>query len=124
MMESVKEHLKNSLYDLRKDELKEFQWHLRNDYKFPASGLEEADVLDTVDKMVEPMSRRTTGGAPETVEASERRNRKHDCERTAGGHRFFPTAFVSRSARRPAAVPPPLYRRAACRFITASGTHL
>ncbi|XP_056613872.1 NACHT, LRR and PYD domains-containing protein 3-like [Triplophysa dalaica] len=47
------ELLKNSLYDLRKDELKEFQWHLRNDYKFPASGLEEADVLDTVDKMVE-----------------------------------------------------------------------
>ncbi|XP_056615472.1 NACHT, LRR and PYD domains-containing protein 3-like [Triplophysa dalaica] len=47
------ELLKNSLNDLRKDELKEFQWHLRNDYKFPASGLVEADVLDTVDKMVE-----------------------------------------------------------------------
>ncbi|KAA0721531.1 Nucleotide-binding oligomerization domain-containing protein 2 [Triplophysa tibetana] len=52
-MASVKELLKKSLYDLRKDDLKEFQWHMRNDYKFPASGLEEADVLDTVDKMVE-----------------------------------------------------------------------
>ncbi|KAA0721528.1 Nucleotide-binding oligomerization domain-containing protein 2 [Triplophysa tibetana] len=52
-MASVKELLKKTLYDLRKDDLKEFQWHLRNDYGFPASGLEEADVLDTVDKMVE-----------------------------------------------------------------------
>ncbi|KAA0721536.1 NACHT, LRR and PYD domains-containing protein 4E NALP-epsilon [Triplophysa tibetana] len=52
-MASVKELLKKTLYDLRKDDLKEFQWHLRNDYKFPAFGLEEADVLDTVDKMVE-----------------------------------------------------------------------
>ncbi|KAI7793002.1 putative NACHT [Triplophysa rosa] len=52
-MASASHLLKNSLYDLKKDELKEFQWHLRNDYKFPASELEKADVLDTADKMVE-----------------------------------------------------------------------
>ena len=73
------------------------------------------------------MSRRTTGGAPEAVEASEWRNRKHVCRRCAGGSRFLkaaaaflplfksgcrlPTAFVPRPARGTTAVPPPLYQR-------------
>ncbi|KAI7790423.1 protein NLRC3-like [Triplophysa rosa] len=48
-MAFVKELLKNSLYNLRKDELKEFQWHLRNYCKIPVSQLEKADVFDTVD---------------------------------------------------------------------------
>ncbi|XP_056608877.1 NACHT, LRR and PYD domains-containing protein 12-like, partial [Triplophysa dalaica] len=52
-MGSVKELLKNSLNDLRKEQLKEFQWHLKNDYKVPVSHLEKADVLDTVDRMVQ-----------------------------------------------------------------------
>ncbi|KAA0706364.1 NACHT, LRR and PYD domains-containing protein 4E NALP-epsilon [Triplophysa tibetana] len=53
MMGSIKELLKNSLNDLRKEQLKEFQWHLKNDYKVPVSHLENADVLDTVDRMVQ-----------------------------------------------------------------------
>ncbi|XP_056598307.1 NACHT, LRR and PYD domains-containing protein 3-like [Triplophysa dalaica] len=53
MMASVKKLLIDSLDDLDKAQLKRFRCYLRNDYKFPASGLEEADVLDTVDKMVE-----------------------------------------------------------------------
>ncbi|XP_056598368.1 protein NLRC3-like [Triplophysa dalaica] len=52
-MASVKKLLIDSLYDLDKAQLKRFRCFLRDDYKFPASGLEEADVLDTVDKMVE-----------------------------------------------------------------------
>ncbi|XP_056624739.1 NACHT, LRR and PYD domains-containing protein 3-like [Triplophysa dalaica] len=53
MMASVKKFLIDSLDDLDKAQLKRFQWHLKNDHKLPASGLEEADVLDTVDKMAE-----------------------------------------------------------------------
>ncbi|KAA0712568.1 Nucleotide-binding oligomerization domain-containing protein 2 [Triplophysa tibetana] len=52
-MASIKKLLIDSLDDLDKAQLKRFRCYLRDDYKFPASGLEEADVLDTVDKMVE-----------------------------------------------------------------------
>ncbi|XP_059411092.1 protein NLRC3-like [Carassius carassius] len=54
-MASVKELLVNSLNELVKDDLKKFQWYL-NDHKpqgIPKSEMENADVLDTVDKMVE-----------------------------------------------------------------------
>uniref|UniRef100_A0A8C2JMM7 Uncharacterized protein n=1 Tax=Cyprinus carpio TaxID=7962 RepID=A0A8C2JMM7_CYPCA len=51
-MASVKELLKNSLRDLVKDDLKQFQWHLKNDKCISNSEMENADVLDTVDRMV------------------------------------------------------------------------
>uniref|UniRef100_A0A8C1LY43 Pyrin domain-containing protein n=1 Tax=Cyprinus carpio TaxID=7962 RepID=A0A8C1LY43_CYPCA len=46
--------LLNSLKDLREAELKEFQWHLKNDHEsISESEMEKADRLKTVDKMVE-----------------------------------------------------------------------
>lgn len=53
MMASVLELLKDSLNELMKDQLKEFRWELKNHYGISASELENADVLDTVDKIVE-----------------------------------------------------------------------
>ncbi|KAL0152592.1 hypothetical protein M9458_052315 [Cirrhinus mrigala] len=45
--------LKNSLMDLVKAELKEFRWHLENDHEcISNSEMEEADIFDTVNKMV------------------------------------------------------------------------
>ncbi|XDV17041.1 hypothetical protein PO909_016492 [Leuciscus waleckii] len=51
-MASVKELLVNSLRDLGKDELKEFQWYLKNHERISTSEMENADVFDTVDTMV------------------------------------------------------------------------
>ncbi|XP_048039891.1 NACHT, LRR and PYD domains-containing protein 3-like isoform X2 [Megalobrama amblycephala] len=52
-MGSVKDLLKNSLKDLVEAELKEFQWQLVNDHEcITKSEMENADRLDTVDKMV------------------------------------------------------------------------
>lgn len=51
-MASVKEQLVNSLKELVKDDLKEFQWHLKNHECVSTSEMENTDVLDTVDKMV------------------------------------------------------------------------
>uniref|UniRef100_A0A8C1LT57 Pyrin domain-containing protein n=1 Tax=Cyprinus carpio TaxID=7962 RepID=A0A8C1LT57_CYPCA len=53
MMASVKELLRNSLNELIKDDLRTFQWYLKNHKGIPESEMEKADVLDTVDKMVE-----------------------------------------------------------------------
>ncbi|XP_056624085.1 NACHT, LRR and PYD domains-containing protein 12-like isoform X2 [Triplophysa dalaica] len=53
MMASVSELLKDSLNELIKDQLKEFRWELKSHYGISASELENADVLDTVDKIVE-----------------------------------------------------------------------
>ncbi|KAG1926880.1 protein NLRC3-like [Pimephales promelas] len=53
-MASVKELLLNSLEDLREDHLKKFQWHLENDQeRITKSDMENADRMNTVDKMVE-----------------------------------------------------------------------
>uniref|UniRef100_A0A9J8BH63 Pyrin domain-containing protein n=1 Tax=Cyprinus carpio carpio TaxID=630221 RepID=A0A9J8BH63_CYPCA len=53
-MASDKVLLLNSLKDLREAELKEFQWHLKNDHEsISESEMEKADRLKTVDKMVE-----------------------------------------------------------------------
>ncbi|XP_016119237.1 protein NLRC3-like, partial [Sinocyclocheilus grahami] len=51
-MVSVKELLVNSLKDLVKDDLKQFQWYLKNHCHVSNSEMENADVLDTVDKTV------------------------------------------------------------------------
>ncbi|KAL1277243.1 hypothetical protein QQF64_023916 [Cirrhinus molitorella] len=52
-MACVKEILKNSLMNLLKAERKEFLWHLENDHEcISISELEEADIIDTVNKMV------------------------------------------------------------------------
>ncbi|ROL53946.1 Apoptosis-associated speck-like protein containing a CARD [Anabarilius grahami] len=52
-MASVKDLLKNSLNDLGDDELKAFKWELENGYEgIKKSDVENADRLDTVDKMV------------------------------------------------------------------------
>ncbi|CAM4458565.1 unnamed protein product [Leuciscus chuanchicus] len=51
-MASVKEQLVNSLKELVKDDLKQFQWHLKNHECVSTSEMENADILDTVDKMV------------------------------------------------------------------------
>ncbi|XP_067296751.1 NACHT, LRR and PYD domains-containing protein 3-like [Pseudorasbora parva] len=51
-MASVKELLVNSLKELVKDDLKEFQWHVKNHECVSASEMENTDILDTVDKMV------------------------------------------------------------------------
>jgi len=49
---SVEELLLKSLKNLETEELKEFQWYLRNQKQLPASELENADRIKTVDKMV------------------------------------------------------------------------
>ncbi|XP_051743020.1 NACHT, LRR and PYD domains-containing protein 3-like isoform X2 [Ctenopharyngodon idella] len=52
-MTSVNDLLKNSLKDLGDAELKEFQWQLEKDHEcITKSEMENADRLDTVDKMV------------------------------------------------------------------------
>ncbi|XP_048035531.1 NACHT, LRR and PYD domains-containing protein 12-like [Megalobrama amblycephala] len=52
-MASVEELLEESLNELKIAELKKFQWHLKNDHKHISnSDMENADILDTVDKMV------------------------------------------------------------------------
>ncbi|KAI2668958.1 NLR family CARD domain-containing protein 3 [Labeo rohita] len=51
-MASTKELLVNSLKDLVKDDLKQFRWYLKNHWHISNSDIENADVLDTVDKMV------------------------------------------------------------------------
>ncbi|XP_056100937.1 NACHT, LRR and PYD domains-containing protein 12-like isoform X1 [Rhinichthys klamathensis goyatoka] len=51
-MASVKEQLVKSLKELVKDDLKEFQWYLKNHECVSTSEMENTDVLDTVDKMV------------------------------------------------------------------------
>lgn len=50
-MASVKELLLNSLKELEKSDLKEFQWRLKDKY-IPKSCIENADIFKTVDKMV------------------------------------------------------------------------
>ncbi|KAL1281534.1 hypothetical protein QQF64_000337 [Cirrhinus molitorella] len=52
-MASVKELLVNSLEELLGAELKTFQWHLKNGGHASASEMEKADILNTVDKLVE-----------------------------------------------------------------------
>ncbi|XP_067259555.1 uncharacterized protein [Chanodichthys erythropterus] len=52
MIASVKELLMNSLRELGKDELKHFQWHLKNHDRISTSEMENADIFDTVDTMV------------------------------------------------------------------------
>ncbi len=52
-MASVKDLLVNSLKELGEDDLKEFRWLLKNHKHIPKREMENADVLDTVDKMVE-----------------------------------------------------------------------
>ncbi len=49
---SVKELLVNSLRELVQNDLKEFQWYLKHREHVSASEMENADVFDTVDKMV------------------------------------------------------------------------
>uniref|UniRef100_A0A671RWY9 NACHT, LRR and PYD domains-containing protein 3-like n=1 Tax=Sinocyclocheilus anshuiensis TaxID=1608454 RepID=A0A671RWY9_9TELE len=51
-MASVKQLLERSLNELKNPELKKFQWHLKNDKHMSESEMENADRLDTVDKMV------------------------------------------------------------------------
>ncbi len=50
-MAFVKELLVNSLRELVQNDLKEFQWFLKHHERVSASEMENADVLDTVDKM-------------------------------------------------------------------------
>uniref|UniRef100_A0A8C2I441 Pyrin domain-containing protein n=1 Tax=Cyprinus carpio TaxID=7962 RepID=A0A8C2I441_CYPCA len=45
--------LVNSLNELIKDDLRTFQWYLKNHKLIPKSEMENADVSDTVDKMEE-----------------------------------------------------------------------
>ncbi|XP_048026780.1 NACHT, LRR and PYD domains-containing protein 3-like [Megalobrama amblycephala] len=51
-MASVEELLEKSLNELKKAELKKFQWHLKKHGCISNSDMENADRLDTVDKMV------------------------------------------------------------------------
>ncbi|KAL1277388.1 hypothetical protein QQF64_024061, partial [Cirrhinus molitorella] len=52
MMASVEELLLNSLEELVKDDLKKFQWHLKKHECISTSEMENADRLNTVDKLV------------------------------------------------------------------------
>lgn len=52
-MASFKELLVKSLKELGEDDLKEFRWFLKNHKHIPKREIENADVFDTVDKMVE-----------------------------------------------------------------------
>lgn len=77
MMESISDLLVNSLNELKKAQLKKFQWHLKN-YGISAAELEDADVLDTVDKMLERF------GPEKSVETTQdilrKMNQNHQAE--------------------------------------------
>ncbi|RXN38643.1 LRR and PYD domains-containing 6-like protein [Labeo rohita] len=52
-MASVKELLLKSLEELDQEEMKMFQWHLKNSYEFMSKcEMENADQFKTVDKLV------------------------------------------------------------------------
>ncbi len=51
-MASVTELLVKSLKELGEDDLKEFRWSLKNHKHIPQREMENADVFNTVDKMV------------------------------------------------------------------------
>ncbi len=53
-MASVKELLLKSLEELKKEDLEKFQWYLEKDHEcITTSDMENADRLQTVDKLVE-----------------------------------------------------------------------
>ncbi|KAA0721505.1 NACHT, LRR and PYD domains-containing protein 4E NALP-epsilon [Triplophysa tibetana] len=85
MMASIKKLLIDSLDDLDKAQLKRFRSYLRNDYKFPASVLEEADVLDTVDKMVE--REKQEGAVKITLDILKKINRNDLVEELENKHK-------------------------------------
>ncbi|XP_056603702.1 NACHT, LRR and PYD domains-containing protein 3-like [Triplophysa dalaica] len=84
-MASVKELLIDSLDDLDKAQLKRFRCFLRNDYKFPDSVLEGADVLDTVTKMVE--REKQEGAVKITLDILKKINRNDLVEELENKHK-------------------------------------
>ncbi|XP_057187516.1 NACHT, LRR and PYD domains-containing protein 3-like isoform X2 [Triplophysa rosa] len=85
MMASVSELLANSLNELIKDQLKEFQWHLKNLDGVLASKLENADVLDTVDKMVQRF--KPNGAVKITLNILRKMNQNQLAEELENKHR-------------------------------------
>ncbi len=84
-MASVKELLVKSLKELGEDDLKEFKWFLKNHKHIPQSEIENADVFDTVDKMVERFG-------PEeavriTVDMLRKMNQNHLAEELENKHK-------------------------------------
>lgn len=77
MMSCVEDLLMNSLNDLLKDEWSRFLWHLKK-HNFSASELENANVLKTVDLM---MDRCQKDGAVElTLTILRKMNKNHQAE--------------------------------------------
>uniref|UniRef100_A0A8C2FEI7 Uncharacterized protein n=1 Tax=Cyprinus carpio TaxID=7962 RepID=A0A8C2FEI7_CYPCA len=95
-MASIKELLVNSLKDLVKHDLKEFQWHLKNHKGFFKSEMEEKDVFDTVDKMVARF------GAEEavkiTVDILKKMNQNHLAEELENKYKEGATAVDHEAA--------------------------
>ncbi|KAA0721628.1 hypothetical protein E1301_Tti024294 [Triplophysa tibetana] len=77
MMSCVEELLENSLNDLLKDEWTRFLWHLKK-HNFSASKLENANVLETVDMMIDQCKK--DGAVELTLTILRKMNKNHQAE--------------------------------------------
>ncbi|ROL45450.1 NACHT, LRR and PYD domains-containing protein 12 [Anabarilius grahami] len=95
-MASVKDLLKNSLENLVKDDLKEFQWHLKKDHKYISnSDMENAGILDTVDKLVDCFG--PEEAVKITVEILRKMNQNNLAEQLEKNHKQGSTADESQA---------------------------
>ncbi|XP_067296590.1 protein NLRC3-like isoform X2 [Pseudorasbora parva] len=92
-MASVKELLVNSLKELVKDDLKTFQWYLKNHEGVSNSEMENADILDTVDKMVAQF--RPEEAVKVTVNILRKMNQNLRAEELENEHKKASTAEYS-----------------------------
>ncbi|CAM4458770.1 unnamed protein product [Leuciscus chuanchicus] len=98
-MESVDELLKNSLMDLVKDDLKLFKWHLTKNHEcIPKSVMENADILDTVDKMVACFGQE--GAVKITVETLRKMNQNYLAEHLESKHKEVSLCDIKQSPER------------------------
>ncbi|XP_073670568.1 NACHT, LRR and PYD domains-containing protein 3-like isoform X2 [Paramisgurnus dabryanus] len=96
MMAFVSDLLVNSLNELIKAQLKEFQWHLKNHGGISAAELEDTDVLDTVDKIME---RYGPDGAMEiTLNILRKMNQNHLAQLLEYKHKDGPVTVDSKAA--------------------------
>ncbi|KAK7160994.1 hypothetical protein R3I94_003840 [Phoxinus phoxinus] len=84
-MASVEELLVNSLRDLLKDDLKHFQWYLTSQKHISKSEMENADVLDTVEKMVARF--RPKGAVQITVDILKNINQNNLAQKLENEHK-------------------------------------
>nr|XP_055062446.1 NACHT, LRR and PYD domains-containing protein 3-like isoform X3 [Misgurnus anguillicaudatus] len=96
MMAFVSDLLVNSLNELIKAQLKEFQWHLKNHGGISASELEDADVLDTVDKIMKCYG--PDAAMEITLNILRKMNQNHLAQLLENKHKEGPVTVDSKAA--------------------------